>query len=100
MKIRSSRGSRAMLLGAMGAALLLSIGLANTASAAPLAHGHTAHILKPRLNANQSSNWFGYNQGTLEQGGLKQFHSISGDWTVPAARNHTAGQDEYSSDWI
>jgi Peptidase A4 family len=52
-----------------------------------------------RANTNQSSNWFGYNQGTLEQG-TKLFNSITGDWVVPAATNHTRGQDEFSSDWI
>jgi hypothetical protein len=52
-----------------------------------------------RANANQSDNWFGYNQGTLEQGG-KLFNSITGDWTVPSASQHASGQDEYSSDWI
>ena len=50
-------------------------------------------------DANQSSNWFGYNQGSLEQGG-KVFNSISGNWTVPTATQHTAGQNEASSDWI
>ncbi len=69
-------------------------------AAAARAHGHTLHVVKPRVraNANQSSNWFGYNQGTLEQGG-KQFNSISGDWTVPTATQH-ASADEFSSDWI
>jgi hypothetical protein len=51
------------------------------------------------VNANSSSNWFGYNQGTLEQGS-KLFNSITGDWTVPTATQHTAGQAESSSDWI
>jgi hypothetical protein len=51
------------------------------------------------FNAAQSNNWFGYNQGTLEQNG-KQFNSITGDWIVPTATQHTAGQDEASSDWI
>lgn len=50
-------------------------------------------------HTNQSSNWFGYNQGSLEQGG-KLFNSITGDWTVPTASQHTKGQAEYSSDWI
>jgi hypothetical protein len=71
------------------------------ASAAVRAHGDVVKIVKPglRANANQSGNWFGYNQGTLEQGG-KMFHSITGDWVVPTATQHTAGQDEASSDWI
>jgi hypothetical protein len=62
--------------------------------------GLTAHgqLIHP-LNANQSNNWSGYNQGALEQGG-KLFRSISGNWTVPTATQHTAGQAEYSSDWI
>jgi Peptidase A4 family len=52
-----------------------------------------------RSNTNSNSNWFGYNQGTLEQGS-KLFNSITGDWTVPTATQHTAGQAEDSSDWI
>jgi hypothetical protein len=70
---------------------------AASASAASLsAHGQ---LLQLREHANQSSNWFGYGQGTLEQGS-KLFNSISGDWTVPAATQHTSGQAEASSDWI
>jgi Peptidase A4 family len=56
-------------------------------------------LLHLRSNTNSSSNWFEYNQGTLEQGG-KLFNSITGDWTVPTATQHTAGQAEDSSDWI
>ncbi len=52
-----------------------------------------------KLNANSSTNWFGYDQGALEQGG-KLFNSISGNWTVPTATQHTSGQAEDSSDWI
>jgi hypothetical protein len=90
------------LLAVVGGGLILAVGLATQAAAAPASHGQLVHIVKPglRANANQSNNWFGYNQGTLEQGGAKQFHSITGDWTVPAASQHTAGQAEYSSDWI
>jgi hypothetical protein len=51
------------------------------------------------LDANQSSNWFGYNQGALEPG-KTLFNSITGTWTVPTATQHTSGQDESSSDWI
>ena len=74
---------------------------AGAASASDLkAHGQKLHLVpKLHLNANQSNNWFGYNQGALEQGG-KLFNSISGQWTVPAATQHTAGQAEASSDWI
>jgi hypothetical protein len=74
---------------------------AGSASAAGLsAHGQLLHLAPGlKLNANQSSNWFGYSQGTLEQGS-KLFNSISGDWTVPAATQHTSGQAEASSDWI
>jgi hypothetical protein len=76
---------------------LVALVAAAATSAAPLAaHGQ---LLQPAFQANQSSNWFGYVQGALEQGG-KQFNSIGGDWTVPAATQHTAGQAESSSDWI
>jgi hypothetical protein len=72
-----------------------------SASAALKSHGQLLHLVPHSLkaNANSSSNWFGYNQGTLEQNG-KMFNSIAGDWTVPTATQHTAGQDESSSDWI
>ena len=60
------------------------------------AHGQPLHLA---AQTNQSGNWSGYNQGTLEQGG-KLFNSITGAWTVPTATQHTPGQAEYSSDWI
>jgi hypothetical protein len=69
-------------------------------AAALTSHGQLLHLAPPlRANANQSNNWFGYNQGTLEQGG-KLFNSVTGNWTVPAATQHTSGQAEASSDWI
>jgi hypothetical protein len=82
-------------------ALTIAASLPAAAAAAPVAHGHPIHIVKPGLsaNANESGNWFGYNQGSLEQGG-EQFHSIAGDWTVPRARQHSKGQSEASSTWI
>jgi hypothetical protein len=93
--------SRARVLVAVFACGALFAGLATSAQAASSTHGTLLHITKPRASfqAAQSSNWFGYNQGTLEQGG-KMFHAITGDWTVPTATQHTAGQDEASSDWI
>ena len=74
---------------------------AGAAGAATLtAHGQLLHLAPGvRANANQSTNWFGYGQGALEQGG-KLFTSISGNWTVPTASQHTSGQAEASSDWI
>jgi hypothetical protein len=79
----------------------LLIGLSASAQAATGTHGNLLHITKPRvgINAAQSNNWFGYNQGTLEQNG-KLFNSITGDWVVPTASQHKAGEDESSSDWI
>ena len=64
-------------------------------------HGQIISIAghKSGSSHNQSINWFGYNQGSLEQGG-KLFTSITGDWTVPKATSHTPGQDQFSSDWI
>jgi hypothetical protein len=51
------------------------------------------------LNTNQSSNWFGYNAGTLERGG-QLFNSVTSDWTVPAASQHAPNQSESSATWI
>jgi hypothetical protein len=78
----------------------LAVGAGSASAAGLSAHGQLLHLAPGlKLNANQSSNWFGYSQGTLEQGS-KLFNSISGDWTVPAATAHTAGTAEASSDWI
>ncbi|HEV7133315.1 MAG TPA: G1 family glutamic endopeptidase [Gaiellaceae bacterium] len=80
-----------------GLAAALCVALPATASAAsPSSHGQLVQL---RANTNQSSNWFGYNQGSLALGGTL-FSSITGDWTVPAATEHTAGSPAYSSDWI
>lgn len=78
----------------------VAIGAGSASAAGLTAHGQLLHLAPgAKLNANQSSNWFGYGQGTLEQGS-KLFNSITGDWTVPAATQHTSGQAEASSDWI
>jgi hypothetical protein len=60
-------------------------------------HGQFLKLL--HFNTNQSSNWFGYDEGTLDTGDTL-FHSITGNWTVPTATQHTSGQSEASSDWI
>ena len=89
--------------------VVFSVSLATCALAATSAsaavhlrsHGQLLRRAPHRLtlNTNTSTNWFGYNQGSLEQGG-KLFNSITGNWTVPTATQHTAGQAEASSDWI
>jgi hypothetical protein len=98
--MESKFGRARVLVTALACGALL-MALATTAHAAVRTHGQLLHITKPGVgfNAAQSNNWFGYNQGVLEQGG-KLFNSITGDWTVPTATQHTAGQDEASSDWI
>ncbi len=52
-----------------------------------------------RVGANQSNNWSGYNQGTLEKGGT-QFHRVSGTWVVPTATQNVGGEAEYSASWL
>lgn len=75
-------------------------GLKTRKTTAPNAHGQFIVPLGGGvLKTNQSNNWSGYNQGTLEQGN-KLFNSIGGQWTVPTASQHTSGQAEYSADWI
>jgi hypothetical protein len=100
--------SRIRVVGRLAAIMCACVAVcgvvAPTASAALKSHGQRLSLAVPRhhllrANTNQSNNWFGYDQGVLEQGG-KLFHSITGDWTVPSATQHTAGQAEASSDWI
>lgn len=82
------------------AAIAAGASLASGAVGALQSHGNLLHLTKPGLsaNANESSNWFGYNQGSQERG--VKFRSIAGDWTVPTARQHTKGRSESSSTWI
>src|ERR1041385_6856287 len=74
-----------------------ALALMATPASAAAARSHGGTILA--VDANQSQNWFGYNQGSIEQGG-KLFNSITGTWNVPTATAHTRGEDEYSSTWI
>jgi hypothetical protein len=66
------------------------------------AHGQLLHLaLGPqgKVEAGKSNNWFGYNQGALT-GHATLFHSITANWTVPKASQHSKGQAESSADWI
>lgn len=93
------RSTRLALAGAAGLALALAA--SSPAGAGSSSHGRTIGVARgvhASVNANQSSNWSGYNKGMLETG--SGFHSITGQWTVPTATQHTRGQDEYSSSWV
>jgi hypothetical protein len=83
----------------VSACIGLGAAFASTASASPV----TGQLIKvgPKLsvNTNTSDNWFGYNLGTLGDGD-NLFSSITGNWTVPTATQHTSGQAEDSADWI
>ena len=83
------------------AAVAGAVSLAAAVGGPPSAHAQPAagHHVIVAVDANQSTNWSGYNQGTLEQGNTL-FDQVSGDWTVPAATQHTTGQDEFSSTWV
>jgi hypothetical protein len=95
MGLKIDRQSKAKLAAAVSTgAALFGVCASSAAAAPPSSHGN---LLKP-FNTNQSTNWFGYNQGTQEQGG-KQFHAVSSDWNVPTATQHTKGQSESSSSW-
>ena len=76
------------------AVVVLGLAHAMPSGAVPTPRGGTI----ASLNASQSSNWSGYNQGALESG--KTFTQVAGDWVVPSARQHTRGQAEYSSVWV
>jgi hypothetical protein len=61
---------------------------------APRAHARPIVVAA----ANQSFNWSGYVQGSLEKG--TTFHAITADWIVPHAKQRVPGEAEYSSSWI
>jgi Peptidase A4 family len=84
------------LLGGLLVVVCLAVATSASARSVPGSHGQFVHLL---ANTNSSTNWFGYDQGSLALGG-KMFNSITGDWIVPTASEHTAGQAAYSSDWI
>src|SRR5580698_277648 len=54
--------------------------------------------LGTRFAESQSSNWSGYNKGVLDTDTLTS--SISAQWVVPTATQHTAGEAEDSATWI
>lgn len=87
------------------AAALASVCVASCVTFAGSASARFApggQLLRPThlgFNTNTSNNWFGYQQGALEQSG-KLFTSITGNWTVPRATRHKSGQAEDSADWI
>ncbi len=97
----STIGSRAARrLGLLAGVCAVScLGFAGSASAHFAPGGQLLRLTHLGFNTNTSSNWFGYQQGALEQGG-KLFTSITGNWTVPTATQHTSGQAEDSADWI
>jgi Peptidase A4 family len=88
--------------GLVAPALLLASALTPAvASASPFDPSGVLRLVKrshAQLNTNQSSNWFGYNTGSLERGAL--FSSVASDWVVPTASPHTANQAESSATWV
>jgi len=93
---------RTVLTRVFAAAALLAAALVPAASASPFDPTGALRLVHPahaQLNTNQSSNWFGYNAGALERGG-QLFNSVTSDWTVPAASQHTPNQSESSATWI
>jgi hypothetical protein len=91
---------------AMAAASLTVLALAGTATTARHSVGdeviHVVHVAGGQLNTNQSDNWSGYNIGAdyPQVPAGTTFTNITGEWTVPAATQHTAGQAEDSASWI
>jgi hypothetical protein len=76
---------------------------AEVAGAAP-GHGviQVVHVTGGQLNTNQSDNWSGYNIGAdyPQVAAGTTFTNITGEWTVPTAKQETAGQAEDSASWI
>jgi hypothetical protein len=82
------------------ASMLTALVLSLPAAASSAASQAVFHPPTVAVDANHSTNWSGYNQGIVEQGGRTTFHAISGTWVVPTATAHKAGENEYSSIWV
>jgi hypothetical protein len=92
------------------AGLSLSLFIAATAMAvaspAPVAllkYAAPIQIWGHRTTATaQSSNWSGYNIGSLYPGQPTgaSYRTITGQWIVPAARQHRPNEAEYSASWV
>jgi len=91
--VRTAGPARVIRWSALAGALIVVAALAPAAAVVASTHGTIVSV-----DANQSNNWSGYNQGALEKGAL--FNSITGTWTVPKASQHAAHQAEASSVWI
>ena len=85
---------RRLAMAAFGLTVALGSISCGVQAATTATHGTIAAV-----NANQSNNWSGYNQGTLERGPTL-FNSVGGTWTVPTAVQHKKGEAESSSVWI
>jgi hypothetical protein len=77
------------------AILLAATGVGHAQPAGGHALRAQGHLVS--LNATESTNWAGYNQGFLDH---DVFTQIGGDWTVQTATQHTAGRAESSATWI
>lgn len=92
------------MAGTLGLSVSLGLlGWAGTAGAArESAAGSTPYISLhspgTQFHDSQSNNWSGYGEGVLDTD--TPFTSISGEWVVPTATQHTAGQAEDSATWI
>ena len=101
---RTVRGLAGAVCG-LAAAGLAALGLAGPAGAAAGGgHGviHVVHVAGGKAGTNQSNNWSGYNIGAAypgEPAGVT-FTAVSGQWTVPAATQHKAGEAEFSASWL
>src|SRR4051794_23360110 len=79
-------------------ATLVVAGAPSRAASPPPVRTHSS--LLELAGPQQSNNWSGYNQGAAEKNMSGGFHSIAGDWLVPTATPHKAGESEFSSTWI
>jgi len=100
--MRTRAGLAAASLVALGLAAGGSAGAAGAVSGAGGGVVHVVRGIGVGVATNQSNNWSGYNIGAgypqVTTGTL--FTSISGEWTVPTATQHTAGQAEDSASWV
>jgi hypothetical protein len=96
--------SRRLLVVGAACSSVTALSLFGAPAAAVARFASPVHIVRHvgmAVNTNQSNNWSGYNIGADYPGWTgTTFTSISGEWVVPKATQHTKGQAEDSASWV
>ncbi|MEA2682371.1 MAG: hypothetical protein QOK05_699 [Chloroflexota bacterium] len=89
------------LVAIVAAVAVAALPATGSASAPAIQHvGQVNRVARPAgaVAMTQSNNWSGYSQSAVAKG--HTFSAITGDWIVPRATPHQAGEQEFSASWV